>query len=312
MVCTANGEHPSSTCPFGFSAFVFAPEAKVPKKSKVNPASYTTRGNLRDPNRRLAPCNDLVFRETGECIHVCDVRNSAFIIPNPSDREYPITARVHGIDCDTDDPRLSGTPVPSAVKWLNDELDVKESLSSAHFRKSTIASELTSSEAAVEAAYRYLDSTRIVQRLQLSTTASGDIDEWGMVEREALAHISDTLSVLNVGVPIDAGDCSLHAAFADKEVEIAAVRCQTHLECCRHLEKAAVVTHSGVLLIIRDKDNTPLTPEEIRKFYDGEAPKGLATLDFQTLFQWAKKAENKDEFCELVNEIADASQSKFV
>lgn len=309
MVCTASGPSPSAQDPFGFSSFVFAPRAPVSSRNP-HPPTYTYKARIKHSDRQLEPCKDLAMRETGECIHVCEVRVPCFITPDPSDREMPIIAHVYSVDGESADPRLCGGPVPAATKWVNDELDGQPSIAEKHFAGRSTQDAVGSAESMIVQGYRTLSGQHVSDRLRMSTTAKQDIDEWTEIEKHALRHITGSLALVGAGVSLTVENCSLHAALDvdDKVVEIVAMRGESHEACRKHFEAIASMTHSGVLVLTRDEDNTRLTPKEVTKFYEDTDRSGISFVDFQTVFEAARGAADTDDLTREMSKITNVSE----
>lgn len=124
---TAASPHPTRTGKGGFSACVFSPSAQL-DCSDCRPTVCMQPRLLRESDI-LQRCRDVVFREMGECIHAFTIRVPRFVTPGVTDRTCPLPLAYVYATCDSIDPRLSGRPVPAAVKWVCDSLDGVERLS---------------------------------------------------------------------------------------------------------------------------------------------------------------------------------------
>ena len=118
----------------------------------------------------LARCKDIVFREMGECIHSFQIRVPRFVIPDATDRSFPlVNASVHGA-YDLNDPRLSGNAIPASVKWINDLLDIIDRVSGTDLNGCPLQAQAEKVEPDIITALRYTEPNIIEGKMKLAVT----------------------------------------------------------------------------------------------------------------------------------------------
>jgi len=198
-VNTAVSKHPARMGRHAFSACVFSPDTNFDCDC-CRPTICMQPASLRGESI-LSHCKDIVFREMGECIHSFEIRVPRFVIPDATDRGYPmINASVHGTGA-FNDPRLPGAAVPASVKWLNDKLDITEKVSEIDLLGCQLNTRAEEVEPDIIKALRYLDAKIIEDKMKFAVSAySGGIktqsenirnnpDAWEEIETESLKHV---------------------------------------------------------------------------------------------------------------------------
>lgn len=304
---TAVSHHPARNGKGGFSACVFSPSAQFDCKC-CRPTVCMQPSSLRE-NNILERCHDIVFREMGECIHTFTVRVPRFVTPDATDRTYPLLSAHVYATCETTDPRLCGSSVPAAVKWVNDSLDNIERLS---------ASALMDCDLKVKAEANELDIINAMRKFKDHTASNSvnwatcsfsrgnelrkenrrnNADLWGADEADALKHVLHSLTSLGLAYTLDFENVLLHGAVIYDEgfVQIVAIRGDTYQDCRRHYDKH--IRYQGtdpVVVIARDHDNLIPTKEEYSKIYENDSNSGLAFLDYQTLVTNCRNAADSN------------------
>src|SRR5690606_1381414 len=183
-------------------------------------------------------CNDIVFREMGQCAHRFKIKVPRFIEPTADERTYPILdAEVHPI-VDTSDPRISGGAIPGPLKWYNDSLDSVSSLAQTFLTTSPLFNEAITVHDQVLSEMRLVtDGTRILKRINWARCHSGDDELEGFPERytnsdlwdwnagaesKALELIVHTITNLGLVFNLNVSKSTFHGALVldDKFVEI--------------------------------------------------------------------------------------------
>lgn len=304
---TAISPHPIRTGEGGFSACVFSPIAQL-DCTGCRPTVCMQPSSLRGSNI-LQRCKDVVFREMGECIHTFTVRVPRFVTPDPTDRTYPISSAHVYATCETTDPRLCGSSVPAAVKWVNDSLDNIERLSENALAGCHLKVEAEANEPAIINAIRPFDGHAASNFVNGSACSFShgkksreedrrlNADRWGADEADALKHVLHSLTSLGLAYTLDFESVLLHGAVNDDEgfVQIIAIRGDTHQDCRLHYDKH--IRHQGtdpVVVITCDHYNLKPTKEEYSKIYETDDKSGLAFLDYNTLVTNCRNAADSN------------------
>jgi len=304
---TAVSPCPARTGRGGFSACVFSPSAQLDYIG-CRPTVCMQPSLLRGSNI-LQRCKDVVFREMGECIHAFTVRVPRFVTPDATDRTYPLpSAHVHAT-CDTTDPRLCGSGVPAAIKWVNDALDGVERLSANVLAGCPLKVKAERIEPVIIAAMRSSDGNTASDYVNWAACSFShgkesrnmdlrlNTDLWGADENDALKHVFHSLTSLGLAYSLEFESAVLHGAVQDDEgiVQVVAIRGDTHEDCRLHYDKH--IPHQGidpVLVIAQDRYNLIPTPEEYLRLDETAGEKGLAFLDYQTLVTNCRNAADSN------------------
>ena len=313
---TAVSPHPARTGAGGFSACIFSPSAQLDCQC-CRPTVCMQPGPLRRSDI-LERCNDVVFREMGECIHAFTVRVPKFVTPDATDRSYPLPlAHVHPT-CESADPRLCGGSVPAAVKWVSDSLDDVERLSATALADRPLKASAEAIEPAIIAGMRVSNgraasdcvnwaacslSNGIVSR---DADRRYNADLWDALEAGALEHVLHSLTSLGLGYRLEFEGAVLHGSVQGDEgfVQIVAIRGDTYEDCRLHYDR--FVPHHGidpVLLVAQDRHNQTPTPEEFLKLNETVNESGLAFVDYHTLVDKCRNAADSDALKENLDGI---------
>jgi len=298
---------PARTGNGGFSACVFSPSAQMDCKGS-RPTVCTQPKSLRASDI-LERCRDVVFREMGECIHAFSVRVPKFVVPDATDRTFPLPMAHVYATYKTVDPRLGGCSIPAAIKWINDSLDGANKLSTTALAGCPLEIRAKATEPAIVASIRTKNGRASVNYLNWATCSfsyqkkTRDIarcenaDLWEKSETDALEHLLHSLASIGLAYSIDFADASLHGSIQTNEgfVQIVAIRGDTHQDCRLHYD-SCVPKHGSdpVLVISRDRDNLIPKPEEFRKLDEADREDGLTFLDFQTLVTNCRNATDAE------------------
>ena len=216
---------------------------------------------------------DCLFREGGACVHSFRLVNPDSVVAGPGGRTAAVEEpSVHPLG-GCQDPRTQGDVVPGSVKWLNDELDTVSSLTSVtqDYRRAALAE-------AVDAEHeRTTDGLREASRSNAGTivrlaspTVTGKqggedskafrhADHWGGTESRAVVHLIHTISILGVCSDLcTVAGASAHATLSigGRELDVVAVRGDTHEACREHYLRELPGGRRPVLLVSRDVDNS--------------------------------------------------------
>ena len=322
MVCTAGSPMPGRPQSHGFSSLIFSPSCSFDAGETCRPTYSTATVKLRGSDA-LGACKDVVFRERGECVHVCSVRVPNFVVPDVTDRTGPLeSAAVHPLADGPHDPRLPGGPVPAVVKWIGDELDAVTGVAERHFQGSELKPYVTHAHDEVVRVYRRLEPKSLAGKVHRSCAGrvaaekgtvdpSADADVWDAAERRGLAHLIETLSLLGATTPLEIEPAQLHARHPDTGVEILSLRGATHSDCWKAFTRLAGQTHSPALLVTRDDDNVAALPRELESFADPGASAGVRFTDAQQLLAKAR-ASTQQEFALYVKGLMDVGDRRFI
>lgn len=259
----------------------------------------------------LARCKDVVFREMGECIHSFQIRISHFVIPDATDRSFPLVkASVYGTRS-LNDPRLSGNAIPASVKWMNDLLDIIDKVSGTDLNGCPLQTQAERIEPDIINAMRYAEPNIIENKIKLALTNFSlgnkiqtknilkNPDVWGKNEAECLLHIIHSLTALGVSYIIDAKNSVFHASLDTNNsfIQIVAIKGKTHQDCRQHFDSTINVSSPDPIIIItRDHSNLRPTQLELSKIFDTGLETGLKILDYNSLISMCRESNDKQEF----------------
>ena len=260
FVNTAGKSVPGQSKDFGSSSMVFSQSVPFvdpccqPTFSKGGPKFRNGNDTL-----RVHRCNDVFFREGGACIHSIVQNVPELVGSGPSNRSialkdakvFPISGKVEA--------RAPKEAVPAVTKWLHDELDRVDDLHPPC--RPIIKREVEKAHELTVTDFRKLSSTESEQKMKLaSSSITGCADDWAETASDGLRHLVKTLSVLRMACNatiVSARSSHAKAVLAGRQVDIVAVRGETHGDCEKHLRAQAAGNSSRHLLLIsRDKENT--------------------------------------------------------
>jgi hypothetical protein len=256
---TAGSASPGRTVEFGASSAVLSPQSLF---YNPNCAPTFSRGGprFRDGSNLLHDYKDVFFRERGACIHSFAQINPGSLIAGAAGRTFAVeNAHVFSIT-GVLEPRAPATAVPASVKWLNDELDGIQSLSS-NYGTAPLALQVDVTHQQNIAALREISPQSTTQAIRLAAQESGtdEADKWDATESEALIHLVYTLDILGVGFPhptVGAVPAHAIALINNNSVDIVAVSGVSHEVCIEHSKRFLTNPQRQVLLVSRDQDNT--------------------------------------------------------
>jgi hypothetical protein len=305
---TAVSREPARCGSGAYSACVFSPRAQFDCNC-CRPTVCMQPVGLRQSDI-LARCKDIVFREMGECIHSFQIRVSRFVIPDATDRSYPmVNAYVHGTGA-LDDPRLPGTAVPASVKWINDILDIIEKVSETDLNGCPLQVQAEKVEPDIITALRYTEPNIIEGKMKLAVTdfSKGDKtraenilknpDAWEDNEAEGLVHIIHSLTALGLSYIIDATNSVLHASLDTNNgfIQVVAIKGKTHEDCRQHFDSTiSVSSPDPIIIITRDHSNLRPTQREFNKIFDTGLEAGLKILDYNSLISLCRESNDTQE-----------------
>ena len=300
---TAASTRPLRSGDGGFTACVFSPNIRFECRS-CRPTVCMQPQSLRG-SAILQGCHDVVFRESGECIHAFAVRVPTFVTPDATDRTYPLPfANVHPV-CDSDDPRLSGGAVPAAVKWVGDSLDEIERVSTTALSNCPLKPK--AEEVEPEIISRMRSSSRQVAAKTVNWAAcnfshdeeSRDEDRrlnpdiWDAPEADALEHVLHSLTSLGLAYELEIDSSMLHGTVhGDKGfIQVIAIHGDTYADCQRHFDEFVQPSVTDpVLVIARDRDNLRPVPDEFTNVVDPENKSGVVFLDYHIIVDNCRNA----------------------
>ena len=212
---------------------------------------------------------DCLFREGGACVHSFQQVNPNSL-PGAPYRAIALQNVAVYPTGDVSDPRAPSDSVPASVKWLNDELDSVQSLTTS-YDWAPLDGEIDVGHRETVVKLRGLAGNGAAETVTLASavdqerdsgpvpTSERNADEWELAESLAVVHLVHTLSVLSVCCDRWViGDLSSpHGTLTagTKELDVAAVRGETHECCYEHSVKALQDGRRAVLLVSRDEDN---------------------------------------------------------
>lgn len=323
MTCTASGLAPMRKGGHGFSSFIFNPVA--PFDVTACPPTFSTNAKRLRATDTLGTCKDVVFREMGECVHLANVRNPLFVTPDSTDRTAPLeSAEVHALNPPQNDPRVPGHSVSAVVKWVNDELDAIPDLASQYFAGNALDASIRQAHQTTISAYRNLPSQNLAIKVATSTvlTSQGKettlkddpaktADDWNGPERSGINHVIQCLILIQSVRSIEATTTELHGRCVEKGIEVAAICGPTHAACKKTFERFAQRTHSPILLITRDVNNSEHLPRELDSFADPRKGAGVKLADSHTLLSKARTLAAA-KYQEYVAELFDVTDRRII
>lgn len=320
MACTASTLTPGRNGDYGYSSVIFNPRA--PFDTRACPSTFTANGAKLRNSQALRICKDAVFREMGECFHIFDMRNPRRVREDSTDRTLPIDhADVFSFTGDTVDPRLPGGPVPAVLKWLHDELDDIPEIAPQCLLGCPLESDIAQSQVTISDDHRELTSQNAAEhihrskasaiKIDVSVDPASMVDDWGQDERDGLEHVVHTLAIIGTAEDIDVTATHFHARQQDSGVEIAAIRGEKHSDCFEAFDKWSAQTHSPMLLISRDRQNTEPMQRELESFADPGRSSGIKVTDAQTLLAKARKCTTA-ELKTFTAELFDVSDRRII
>lgn len=321
MTCTAKSLIPARGEPRGFSSLIFNPAAPFDIRTCL--PTFSTQSRRFRGSDSLGTCKDVIFRESGECIHAIEVRIPASVVQDSTDRTPALErAEVFPLNGNNRDPRIPRAPVPAVVKWANDELDVLPNLAGLYFGGSELREQVIAAAARMVESYRWLASPPLALRVHSATAVQRTggnpntdpavhADEWDETERQGLHHVMQTLTLIGSVASVDCSDSQLHARAVDNGVEIAVIRGGTHDACKKAFNSLAQRTHSPILLVSRDDNNVAHLPREVESFADPRAGSGVKVTDSQTLLTKARES-TQEQYSRFIAELLDVADRPIV
>jgi hypothetical protein len=327
QAANAASDRPCRTGGGAFSSFVFSPTAPFVKDACKQTFCMTPQ-RLRGSDA-LSRCTDVLLREMGPCIHVCNVRVPKFVTGTVADRVYPVTsAQVHALhEGAPTDPRLPGGSVPASVKWVNDQIDLTVCVAEADLDGAPLREPMQESHKMVSSAVRGLSAAEIERRIGLAMAVSEedwaaymtspfcDVDQWDSAEGDALEHVLASLAILATCHTADAAASSLHARLTAPGVilQVAAVIGTTHENCRQHYDRAARVSGiDPVILITRDSGNNRPAERERVKIFDSTRDPGLRMIDYRTMIQACIDANSVEELRGKLHDIFRPDEKRII
>ena len=311
---TAGKAGPGRSDLFGSTSLIFTRQTLFSDATSL--PTFSNGGERFRSSTLLAAYRDVYFRERGACVHSFAQVNPSSITAGAAGRtialDRPFVFPLNG----TADPRAPRAAVPACVKWLNDTLDEVQSLA-ARYPAATLA-------APAEAAHRHsiqslrgITSKSAAHTVKLATAeaTAKHADEWDAREAEAVEHFTHTLTILDIGYPhptVGADPAHATIEINGQSVDLFAIRGSSHEACIEHSKSFVPRTSRQILLISRDRDNTPwrkrlgsiLQPEpaklgEERRFVDPQG--GTLHLGYERLLQIFRDSSDAGAVQEAVN-----------
>lgn len=267
----------------------------------------------------LAPYYDIYFREAGACIMAFAQVHPGSIQAGAANKTVAVEhAQLFSID-GSNDPRTPSGPVPASVKWLNDELDDLPRLSSL-FPGVAMEAKADGAHAPTVAKLRLVEGGAIADLLAASLPEKvKDADQWGAHELGALELLVFSLEALATGFevhPATAGQPVSSMLVEGNRLPVISVKGMTHRDCIEHVEATMARGSTRMLVITKDRENTPWNNREgsfLARPVPGAGKEGKITdpvgnvihLSFQDLLTIYRTSANE-------NEVAEAVLAKFV
>ena len=313
----------------GYTSVVYGPLASFDCNA-CRPTVCTRPSRLRKIDK-LARLRDSVFREMGPCIHSFRTRVPKFIQAGATDRCPPVEdAHVYSLDGSVNG-RTPGGPVAACVKWMHDQLDELRPLSDTDLSDCPLADNARAAHDALLPGLRSFSAERCHQTMDLASpsirlagdtdmTAKGEptlkwADNWGGDEKDALMHLTDSVTAIGIVSTVDPVGGSLHATARteNRELQVAVVCGKSHDQCVNHFRKVCTpVLHDPVILITRDASNLVPRPEEQQRFTQPGEQCNLRIVDYQTLIQRCRTAQTPGDLAGELDEYFSPPDASIV
>jgi hypothetical protein len=264
---------PGRAAEFGSTSLIFSPQAQFAKPD-CRP-TFCSGGERFRSSTLLNPYHDVLFRERGACIHSFVQENPRSVTVGAAGRTFPIDRPFVFPLNGAVEPRAPATLGPACIKWLNDELDALDSLSS-QYPASALAGHADAAHRQTITGLRAVPDRSAVHTVKLAAKESKAkcADEWGRTEAEALEHLVHTVDIIGIGFPnpvVGADPAHATAVINCQVVDLLAIRGNTHEGCIDHAKTFSLLPRRQVLLVSRDRDNTPW-PKMHGSFLERETP----------------------------------------
>jgi hypothetical protein len=259
---SAGLEKPGRTKLFGTTSLVFS--AQTLFEQPTCPMTFSTDGRRFRGSRLLDPFKQVLFRESGACVHSFAQVNPSSVSAGPAGGTYAVENAfvfpLGGIH----DRRAPSNPVAACVKWVNDELDDlqrPQRLLGHRYSEAALAAEVNTEHEGIVNNLRVLPAQSLTSVVELSAqeSLSEHADDWSDTEAKGLEHVVNAVSIVSVafGAPVVGTDPS-HAtvSIGHESVHLLAVIGSSHEHCMEHA-KRFLPLRGQVLVISRDTDNTP-------------------------------------------------------
>lgn len=258
MANVAGRGTPGKSDQYGQSAVIFAQNRfSLPDCMPT----YSNGGASQRGGTALENLRDAVFRERGACIHSFLVVHPATLPQGAAGRRLALReATVHPYS-GLNDPRVPGGPVPAIVKWMNDELDEQSISLASKYTYLPLTVSVGTSHQRIVSELRILGAEALGNTLSLSsiTACKRKTDDWDSSELNALRHVLNTFSILDVGQypAIFHGNGSQATIIKDETTfEVIAVTGPSHEDCDRHVLEQLPMHRGPLVIVSRDEDNT--------------------------------------------------------
>lgn len=250
---------PARTVEFGYTGLMFSPNPQFDRPA-CRP-TFCMGGQHFRFNTLLDPYQDVLFRERGACIHSFTQMNPRSLTVGAAGRTLPIDRPYVFPLNGAVDKRVPAAPVPACIKWFNDELDALDGLGSQYSTK-PLAGQADTSHRQSVAGLRAIPDSSVLNTMKLAAKESKakHPDEWGGTETEALQHVLDTIDIIGIGFPnprVGADPAHATADMNGHMVDLLFIRGSTHEGCIDHAKTFPLLSGRQVLLVSRDRDNTP-------------------------------------------------------
>lgn len=262
---TAGRSDPGKCDKYGRSAIVYSMGSFG--KCDFCPPSYSASGGVLRKTNALGNCIDVIFREWGECIHVCKVIPPQFLDRSAAGKSPPLSdAHVFRLREGVIDPRLPDAPVVAAGKWVHDELDEIHNRpgSAPAYRHQQLRALMTGTHVQNRDQLRSVSGEVLAKRMHLAGVTELMPDLWGPAELDALEHMVNTLDIIGLGRgPLDLCGCLLHGVVSTlpQRVELLAVRRETYEDCKKAADRHVAESRSKTVVVCRDAANSVFLPE---------------------------------------------------
>lgn len=253
---------PGRTTHYGASSLIFSGQALF-TKPKCH-STFSNGGQRFRSSTLLEPHFDVLFRESGACIHSFSQVNPGSLAAGAAGKTiavqdpyvFPLAEQV--------DPRTPSAPVPASVKWLNDELDTLASLGK-WYPEVPLASAANAIHDQTVTALRVIPAQSVTHAVNMATDSpSREPDAWEKPEVEAVENLVHTLDIVSLGFgPANLAADPAHATVAmnGKAVDLLAIRGPSHESCLKHSKNFLPLPRRQMLLVSRDRDNNPWRKE---------------------------------------------------
>ena len=314
--------HPGKADQFGRTSVIFSEQTSFQMPDCY--ATFCSGGSRFRGHDIVHPHKDFLFRENGSCVHSFQQLNPDIAVPGPAGRSIALRHPFVHPNGDRTDPRTPANLVPASVKWINDELDTVPNLAE-RYRDAPLSPSVRRHCAHAIDEFRQFSGTAVEFAIELASPdvrarrrfdgSSLTADDWAQPQVDAIGHVLHTVSILGLCSPtstIEPWSRHVTVSISDAQVDVIAIRAETHEACREHLTNLLPAGRNPVLLVSRDEDNldfferlSPFTEPVVQKVpfeRDFTNPQEIASqLGYSDLLRIFRQSDTTEQAREALN-----------